>query len=278
MQVVFVAVSSCHMWFQGDCLTILGDVRFANSGRMLAAALMGRPGLVTPLCIVSSGSLFARRSTSEVFPDASVFGISLVILEGLIAFASHSVFRSTAKATVAAMSSSSSEGTMKELLNIMCDAVVQLDESLMLAASSLKLDALLLRLPKADAEPFTSLPDVTYQSHFEFAARSDHVAQSLHVKFRGYSGPGLRAQLYHKRIKDVAGRTCHLIGIVEEPACTQVEMPSLPATQKLQASRTGRERGALLPVAVLLSTAAVKVMTVVMLAALAVPATANWCQ
>ena len=73
---------------------------------------------------------------------------------------SDSVKRSTAKVVVTAMSSSSS------VLNIMCDAMVQLGERLMLATSSSKLDVLLLRLPKDDPESFVSLHDVTYQGRF----------------------------------------------------------------------------------------------------------------
>ena len=192
---------------------------------MLSAALMGRPG------ILFSGSFFARRFTSEGYPGASAFGVLAVVVEGAVAFVSDSVIRSSAKATVAAMSSSSSEGAMKELLNIMCDAVVQLDE----------LDALLLRLPTAGAEPVTSLFVVTDQGRFvEFAARRDQITQSFHVKFRCDFALCFRAKLHPKRFKDVPGRTCHLIGMVEESGGSQLEMPTLPTTNKLDASRTGR--------------------------------------
>ena len=153
-------------------------------------------------------------------------------LEGLVAFVSDSVKRSTAKATVAAMSSSSS------VLNIMCDAVVQLGERLMLATSSSKLDVLLLRLPKGDTEPFMSLLDVTYHGRW---------------------------------------RTCHLIGIVEESGSSQLEIPRLPTTNELQASKIRGGRGAsLFPVADVLSIV-VPAMTAVMPAALAVLTTVTSC-
>jgi len=106
----------------------------------------------------------------------------------------------------------------------------------MLTASSSKLDALLLRRPKLHADLFTMLLDVTDQGPFvDFATRSDRVAQSLHVEFFGGSGMCLHAQLYHKRFEDVAGRTRHLIGIVEEPVGCQQEMQNLPTSREHEA-------------------------------------------
>ena len=176
-------------------MTALIAERFANNGRMLVATLMGRLGLVISWCIVFWDSLYARRSTSEDVSDSTLLSVALFIVEGLVAFVSDSVKRSTAKVVVTAMSSSSS------VLNIMCDAMVQLGERLMLATSSSKLDVLLLRLPKDDPESFVSLHDVTYQGRFvEFATRSDHVVQSLHVKFRGDFDLCLRAQLYASKM------------------------------------------------------------------------------
>ena len=113
-------------------------------------------------------------------------------------------------------------------------AVVLLDECLKLSASSPTLDALLLRL-------FTSLLDTTDQKRFvEFMERSDNVAKSLHVTFRGGGGPGLRAQLHHKRFEDVGGRTRHLVGIVEEsvprPAASMLSRASLSAITAVRPS------------------------------------------
>ena len=88
------------------------------------------------------------------------------------------------------------------------------------------------------------------------------------MKFRGDVGLGLRAELYHKRFNDVAGRTRHFIGIVEESGGSQLEMQSLPAADDLNASRIGRRSGTISP-----RTAVVPAVTAVMLAALAVPTT-----
>ena len=145
---------------------------------------------------------------------------------------------------VAEMSASSSEGAREELLSIMCNAVVHLDESLMRTASSPTLDGLLLRLPKVDPELVTSLLDVTDQVRFvEFAGRSDGTAQSLHVTFCGGSGTRLRAQLYHKRFEDVAGRTRHLIGIVELRGGSQLMMSPWSVSRELEPWQVGRRRG-----------------------------------
>ena len=79
------------------------------------------------------------------------------------------------------------------------------------------------------------------------------------------------------RFKDVTGRTCHLIDIVEESGSTQLEMSRLSTINELQASKIRGGRGAsLFPVTDVLSIV-VSAMTAVMSAALAVLTTVTSC-
>ena len=248
MQFAFVVASACQLWLVPDVLHLVDVVRVSDLGRVLCASLLGRPVYTMMLSIVFASSSLARRLTSEGIPDFPLFAPQSVFLETGLAFVTERVMRSTAHATVDAMSASSSEAAMKELLDIMCDAVVDLNENLTLTASSPTLDALLLRLPRVEPELFTSLLCDTEQARFvEFAERRDSVAQSLHVIFRGERGLRLRAQLYHKRFEDVAGRKRHLIGIVEDAGGVQQEIPPLSsrdAAMRRSASRQGDEEDA----------------------------------
>lgn len=200
------------------------------------------------LSTVFSVSAAVRRWTSEPLSNAPAFafGSTIVLMEVCAAFMTDWGMRAVAQANVAVMVASSSEGAMKELLNIMCDAVVQVDESLMLTTSSVRLDALLLRTPHVDAESFTSLLDDTSKGRFvEFANRNERLPQSLHVQFRGERGVFFRAQLFHVRFENVAGRVGHLIGIVEESGGTPRAMPLISASlwQTRRHSRTSATSG-----------------------------------
>ena len=82
---------------------------------------------------------------------------------------------------IVAMSSSSIVDVMTELLNVMCDVLIQLDESLILATSSSKLNALLLRVPKAGEGIFHVAAQHHVSGRFvEFTKRSDLVTQSCY--------------------------------------------------------------------------------------------------
>ena len=130
---------------------------------------------------------------------------------------SQKYIHSEAGAIVAAMSSSSSEAAVQDLLGIMCDAVVVLDEHLAMASPSPKLDARLM-LNVRDGISFPSLFRVTDQARVaQFLADGGGAAQSLHANLRDVGGSRLGVQLFHKRFEDAFGRTRHVIGVVEEP-------------------------------------------------------------
>ena len=95
MHIVFVTVSSCHVWFQGSCMEVWTSGRFAYSGRIVFVALMGRPGLAISVGILFSGSVYARRVALGMATTGMAWGVLRVIVEGFVAFVSESMLRSS---------------------------------------------------------------------------------------------------------------------------------------------------------------------------------------
>ena len=131
---------------------------------------------------------------------------------------------------------------MQDLMGIMCDAVVVLDDDLVMVSPSLKLDALLLRcapMISGDGGPLPSLFQVADQGRVvQFLTGCDGMAQSLHADLRDVHGSPVRVQLFHKRFVNVLGQTRRVIGVVEDsdkaqPMCALAQRrtlnhPSLP--------------------------------------------------
>jgi len=123
-------------------------------------------------------------------------------------------------AQLTAMSSSQNETIVQNLLNMMCDAVVLLDEHLKVKSAAPKLTALLLRRPKPDDLCGTSFPNLlktSDQDRFrECALEGNANGQSIHVDMLDSGGSRLNLQLFHCRFKNVLSETCHMVGVREE--------------------------------------------------------------
>ena len=126
---------------------------YDTAGRILCAAFLGRPGLVFALNGLSLGSIFIR--SLDLGPPRQHAKLAVIGAVNSLSF-----IRSKARTIVAEMMSVSSKAGVQDLLGIMCDAVFVLDEHLVMASASPKLDALLLRrapMNAADVGPFPSL-------------------------------------------------------------------------------------------------------------------------
>jgi len=187
------------------------------------AALLGTPLPVFMLSALSVGSTLLRSLDSDEFPGVRYVG---EIFPVICAVFSQKVVQSEARAIVAAMSSASSEAAVKGLSGIMCDAMVVLDEHLMIDFHSPKLDALLLRRAPVNGGAFPSLFHFTVQDRVvQFLAGCDGVAQSPHAHLRDVRGSRLGVQLFRKRF-DVFGKTRHVIGVQEEHDDAHPAQPS----------------------------------------------------
>lgn len=141
LHVAYVVTLIC-MWLQYKYVL---QAVMANevATQLLFAVLLCRPVSVFLLGALIVGSTFERSLGLDDFPDLSVTLIG-VIFPVFCAVLSQKVMELEARATVAASTSASSEAAVKDLLDIR-DAVVVLDEHLVIAAHCPRLDALLLR-------------------------------------------------------------------------------------------------------------------------------------
>ena len=218
VHVAFVVSSICVQWQQ----TALFQERIADignvSGHIFFAAVLGRPLPTLMLSAAMLGSTVVRSLGSDELlgvSDARFLGATFAVLCALL---SQKIMQSEARAVVAAMTSASSEAAVTDLLGIMCDAVVVLDERLVIASPCPRLDALLLRRAPENGGAFPSLFHFTDQDRVvQFLAGCDGVAQSLHAHLQDVRGSRLGVQLFHKRFEDVFGKTRHVIGVQEEP-------------------------------------------------------------
>ena len=210
VQFASVAASISSQWLYTDVVQLLTATIDHQAGRILCAMFLATPG---PVSMLSGLSLLGSAVWSLVSGDGpgwitveitgSIFAVICSVL-------SQQQLQSEAQAIVAAMTSASTEATAHDLLGIMCDAVVALDDQLLVAPCP-KLDALLLRsasVPAGNEGPFLSLFQVTDRDRVsQFLAGGDGGAQSLHATLRDVHGSRLGVQLFHKRFEDVFGQT-----------------------------------------------------------------------
>ena len=114
------------------------------------------------------------------------------------------------------MSSSQSETTVHDLLNIIYDAVVFLNGDLKVTSPSQKLDDLLLRRSDSGelcGTPFTKyVPDSDVKLFQDFVEEETGHGHSLHVDMRDQGGACLCATVSH----DLFGQKHHIVGVREE--------------------------------------------------------------
>ena len=228
-QVAFVLTSICMQWLHTDLYQQMtadsGDV----AGRIFFAVFLGTPLPVFMLNASMLGSTVIRHLYSDEFPAVSggpVIGAILAVTGALL---SQKILHSEARAIVAKMTSVSSEAAVQDLLGIMCDAVVVLDEDLVVASPCPKLDALLLLdvpVHVGGSGTFPSLFQETDQDRVrQFLAGCTGEAQSLHANLRDVRGSCLGVQLFHKPFEDVFGKIRHVIGVQEETDDAHLAQP-----------------------------------------------------
>lgn len=146
-----------------------------------------------------------------------------------------------AEAHVVAASSACGEAAVQNLLGIMCDAVVHLDDTLLVVPPSSELNALVLRAHEsagATAGPhFPSLLSREDEDRFtEFVSRGDSAGKSLHVHMRDHCASIVDAQLFHQRFEDVAGTVRHVIGVLDVSDVPDVQRVPLAVRSRCAAS------------------------------------------
>ena len=217
LYVAFVVGSICDQWLHTGAMHHMATRSSNLSGNILFAAFLGIPGRAFVLNLLVLCSTLLRSFDWD--DDPGVFDpLQGAILSVVCAVVAQRFLQSEARALVAAMSSASTESAVQDLLGMMCDAVVVLDEHLVMASPCPKLDALLLRLSKTfgDMEPFPSLFQVADHDRIvHFLSGYDGAAQCLHASLMDVRGTRVRVQLFHKGFDSVFGQSRHVIGVLE---------------------------------------------------------------
>ena len=122
------------------------------------------------------------------------------------------------RATLAASFATDSERTATELLSLVCDAIVTLDDGLLIKKPSVQLAALLFRDTAQGLRgvDFLELLNDADGDRFQAFMADTGRAQCLHVHLRDASGTPVPVQLFHSRFRGVGGQTFRLLGIREE--------------------------------------------------------------
>lgn len=125
-----------------------------------------------------------------------------------------------ARALVQERQATRMEVTIKNLLSVMCDAVVTLQHNLTLREPSPRLMTLMMRSGKPTNEmpsflEYLSPQDVPRFQEF-LDARNDLQARSIHVHLVDSVGTPVPVQLFHTMVSDCEDRPVHVLGIVED--------------------------------------------------------------
>lgn len=233
LHVMFVMSSSVYLLFSTDLLNYSRMLLVNNAGRLVMAALFGRVRHVFVLNSLHWGCQISLSVRSDILEHAMESETIVFFLCVIVAVFTEWHMHRDAQATVAAASSACSEAAVKKMLSILCDAVVHLDEHLMLIPPCPKLDALLLRVNEtvgAGAHFPSLLLDVDADRFMECVHAGDGLGQSLYVHLRDSCGALVDAQLFHHCFADVAGSMRHIIGVIEAPNSHRAPPPAVLST------------------------------------------------
>ena len=242
--------------FHSDVLVFWEDVYVVTVQRLFFALFSGNSQLVLALNTVHAACLCVRIAASNVLEFDVPFLLAQPIVCVITSLMVESYTRSDAVAQLTAVLSSNNETTVQNLLNMMCDAVVLLDEDLKVKTSSPQFDALLLRQTKPDELCGTSFPMFLHESDQqrfrECAQDVNGNGRSIHVDVQDSGGSRLTLQLFHCCFKDLFAQTCHIVGVREEYEATmqrevltqsgpsQLFVPPLPTLRDASSSASSR--------------------------------------
>jgi len=163
------------------------------------------------------------------------------------------MIQNQARAMATAMSSALSEEIVKGLLGAMCDAVVRLDESLIIASPAAKLDALLLRKQSSAGRSFLSMIDERDRSRFGASLNPTlDRPQVMHLGMRDDCGALVSVQIFHCSFRDLDGSLWHAIGVREDEqrflSSGSMDAPGFGRRIEEQHCRSTSERTDLVPI------------------------------
>eukprot|EP00929_Paragymnodinium_shiwhaense_P046051 TRINITY_DN23473_c0_g1_i3.p1 TRINITY_DN23473_c0_g1~~TRINITY_DN23473_c0_g1_i3.p1 ORF type:complete len:523 (+),score=105.61 TRINITY_DN23473_c0_g1_i3:415-1983(+) len=210
----------------------------SSTARLLAALMMGTPALT--LCLNMVGSAVKLWSFSGLFVnlDATEQNTVMFVWGGLGDAILREIFMCAATWCVASVmetwnyaavrsnlelkKSSTSEGTVKSILSVMCDAVVEVDRDLRMTTASTELAKFLLRHPLNDSYKggslleFVESPDrERVKERISTSSIGHGTTVALSTKLIDGSGTALNVQMYCTCFIGIDDCRAYVIGILE---------------------------------------------------------------
>lgn len=225
---LFLCLGS-HTVFTTTTYQYISITRLCNASQIVVAIAIGDSSKVIPLNLISTvWQFFIVYLMPALHEDW--FSICIDICIGSTFVTGVGIFTETwllaeARAIVREMEASMSEANIRNLLTIMCDAVVSLSPDLKLRQHCPQLHSLLCRgapLPAGtDTPSFVKYLRQADVSRFkEFVGRAGVVgeAASIHVHLLDALGNGVPVQLFHTclPLENDSAKMNHLIGVCED--------------------------------------------------------------
>lgn len=200
-----------------------GIIRNAQFYAIFAAVMIGNVRITAIMAfinmLVTVINPFVRSGGFAVIDLTGIVdGFAITMLAGF--FISQWLWNE-AEARIGEMEANMTKATTQDLLDVMCDATVQLDEKLMLRTTSARLDALLLRsAPNPESRNFKDFLSAANVARFEDFMGSNSLvgkASTLHLDLTDSMGGTVATQIFHVTAHDpFTKELTHLVGVQED--------------------------------------------------------------
>ena len=209
------------VWTFADSEDVLLMMGYSWVARVLGAVVFGNVRLTSALSVLVFTSDAARVWNSPyatAFMNTIPFQCFVSLAFPISCALSELVWKRDALAMMNSSFSVRSEATSKEMLNLICDAVVTLDESLRLQDPSPALAALLFRTSRQSliGVAFEEFVREVDRARFQEFMAGTVLSQCLHLDLNDANGSRVAVQLFHSRLEGILGQTTHVLGVREE--------------------------------------------------------------
>lgn len=223
-----------HTFIAAEGMASAHILRTSQFFMCVVAFLVGKFKIVTMVCcinVVIAGANIISRGGRGGYADAS-YVLDGFLITMLVGYLASNYLWLEAEARVGMMEANLTKAASQDLLDVMCDATVQLDKNMMLQCTSTRLDALLLRrAPVPETRSFKDFIAGDDLVRFEdFLGRAPGVgkASTIHLGLTDSMNGTVASQLFHVSAEDpFTKELVHLIGVQEDEGFKRHQPPAL---------------------------------------------------
>ena len=220
-QVCVYCELALRLWFTSDILHFVEMSAVSVLQRVSVAFVIGNVPLTMVLNAAYFSGMFARVISSSLMSELQYL-LRMEVATGVVTVCISALFESLLfrqmRATLEASLATESERTARELLSLVCDAVVTLDDGLIITKPSAHLAALLFTDTAQGlcGVDFVELVCDGDGDRFQASMTGGGQTQCLHLHLRDTNGTSLAVQLFRSCLRGGLGQTLQLLGIREE--------------------------------------------------------------